>query len=155
MNYNLFLDDERDPEKVSWVRLPNMPPKYGDDFDAEEPKWVVARDYTEFVRLITDYGLPVNISFDHDLSDAAYMEFDRARNFNVPIKYSNIPEKTGYDCAKWLVEYCRKNKLPLPNYTIHSFNPIGAKNIKSILDSYSKHYEKTRTNGSNRSSSLW
>ena len=42
------------------------------------------RSFEEFVGYVTANGLPDYISFDHDLGE----------------------EKSGYDCAKWLVEYC-------------------------------------------------
>jgi hypothetical protein len=50
-------------------------------------------------------------------------------------------EKTGYDCAKWLVEYCIEKDLDLPTYYIHSMNPAGGNNIKKFLDRYKKFRE--------------
>ena len=40
------------------------------------------------------------------------------------------------ECAKWLIEYCLDNNKNLPEYYVHSANPVGAKNIKSLLDSF-------------------
>ena len=42
------------------------------------------------------------------------------------------------DCAKWLVNYCLDRNLDLPEYYIHTMNPIGAENIKSLFESYEK-----------------
>jgi hypothetical protein len=61
------------------------------------------------------------VSLDHDLS---YEDQNKTENFN---------EKTGYDCAKWLVDYCVTNNLPLPDYYVHSFNPVGRMNIINYL----------------------
>ena len=94
--YNLFLDDERNPNR----------------FLKDLKTWEVVRGYDDFTRIIRNRGLPGFISFDHDLSSK---------------------EKTGYDCAKWLIEYCQKTKKPLPNWQVHSLNPIGKVNINELL----------------------
>jgi hypothetical protein len=54
--YNIFLDDERFPWNVTWVRLPPV-------------IWQIARDYDEFARIIGERGIPECVSFDHDLGD--------------------------------------------------------------------------------------
>lgn len=117
--YYIFLDDERFPAQVKWTSIPDLP-------------WTVVRTYGNFRALITvkEY-LPEFISFDHDLSIEHYRQL--IKNESDYAKYS---EKTGYDCAKWLVDYCRKNELSLPKYTVHSLNPVGAQNIKWLLESY-------------------
>ena len=126
---NLFLDDERFPRNVTWVDLPLV-------------EWTIVRNYNEFVRTISAHGLPLRISFDHDLG------FEHMRDyFNVsaienqiidPLKlnYAKYKEKTGYDCAKWLVEFCIDKKLEIPEYYVHSMNSIGKRNIISYLESY-------------------
>ena len=43
------------------------------------------------------------------------------------------PEKTGFDCAKWLVDFCHDNDVPFPRYTIHSMNPVGRLNIDEYI----------------------
>jgi hypothetical protein len=118
--YSLFLDDERVPSKVPWVELPLV-------------EWRIVRTYKDFVGIITKEGLPLNVSYDHDLGDSSYQEFHRANAANEPINYDNIREKTGYDCAKWLVNYCIEHDLDLPKWTVHSWNPVGKKNIESSV----------------------
>ncbi len=115
--YNLFLDDVRDANK------------FLDDVRA----WETVRNYAEFVRIIQQRGLPRFVSFDHDLS------YEHYGNTNT----KSFIEKTGMDCAKWLVEYCMKTNQSLPEYQVHSMNPIGKLNIQSLLDSYKKSVEKT------------
>jgi hypothetical protein len=111
MSYNLFLDD---------VREPNL-------FLNDTRTWVIVRGYNDFVKIITERGLPEFISFDHDLADEHY---------NQIVDYEKYVEKTGYDCAKWLMEYCIKNNKTLPNYQIHSMNPVGRMNINMVLSTY-------------------
>jgi hypothetical protein len=111
MKYNLFLDDTRDPNT----------------FLNDTRTWVVVRNYNQFVEIITKQGLPEFISFDHDLADEHYGKI---------IDYDNFQEKTGYDCAKWLIEYCMKMDQPLPEWQIHSMNPVGKINIHMLLTLY-------------------
>jgi len=107
--------------------------------DRREPKtegWVIARDYRSFVHVITEGGLPELISFDHDLSD-------------IHIKKSTYKEMTGYDCAKWLVNYCFDKNQDIPEFFVHSANPVGAENIQKFLDNAKKEQAKRKkdTNG--------
>jgi hypothetical protein len=50
-------------------------------------------------------------------------------------------EKTGYDAAKWLIDYCIDNKLDLPIWNCQSANPVGKDNINGILNSF-KNFRK-------------
>ena len=88
--------------------------------DIRNPKsegWIVARSYKEFVDSISNHGLPEEISFDHDLGENS---------------------ETGYDCAKWLCDYCWTNGLPIPTWNVHSANPVGRDNIVAILQNFEK-----------------
>ena len=38
----------------------------------------------------------------------------------------------GYDVAKWIIE----NEIPIAGFTVHSMNPVGAKNIIDLLTYY-------------------
>lgn len=119
--YYLFLDDERSPSDYRWMGIPDL-------------HWTVVKNYNVFKTIIElKTYLPEVISFDHDLKKEHYKNLVKNEN-----DYSKYIEKTGYDCAKWLVDYCRQKKIRLPKYTVHSLNPIGAQNIKSILQSYEK-----------------
>jgi hypothetical protein len=124
--YNLFLDDMRMPDDVVWVKLPQV-------------EWIIVRNYNEFVNEVLTNGIPNIVTFDHDLglSDAKVYVKALKNNKNV-LDYSEYKEKTGYDCAKWLVEYCIDKNVTFPTYYIHSMNPIGAKNIEGYIQSYLK-----------------
>lgn len=127
MSYQLFLDDERIPRQVKWVELPLGP-------------WIIVRSYKEFVEYIERHGMPNFISFDHDLSWEHYPAFEKDGGIKSPkvIPYDIYTEKTGYDCAKWLIDYCEDNELPLPKWAVHSMNPIGKQNITSLFDNYQR-----------------
>lgn len=125
MNYNLFLDDERSPENVTWVKLPQV-------------EWIIVKNYSQFIDIIQKNGLPDIITFDHDLAYEHYVEYHAAHDPNSPSKgqitYNKFIEKTGYDCALYLVNYCIDNDKQIPEYYIHTMNPIGGANIFSILE---------------------
>lgn len=127
--YHLFLDDNRTPSRVTWIELPLL-------------DWVVVKNYQEFVEIIEKNGIPTTVSFDHDLADEHYIEFTAAHDptsiTKGNIRYDSFKEKTGYDCAKYLAEYCVNNTCPIPEYYIHTLNPIGRMNIFSILESARK-----------------
>ena len=99
---------------VTWVSLPQR-------------SWVVARSYTEFVGIVEERGLPEFVSFDHDLADRD----------TVPAIGTAAPfgrGRTGADCALWLAERCVATSVALPDYFIHSMNPIGRALIASIME---------------------
>lgn len=108
----LFLDDERNPIDVTWIRYP------------EEISWVVVRTYQEFIKAIEGSVYDI-ISFDHDLQDYE----------------DSLRERTGYDCIKFLVEALMEGSLlgeetyhPLVYF--HTMNPVGKKNMSNYWLSY-------------------
>jgi len=130
MSYKLFLDDVRRPETTfHYMGLQVF----------NEPDWIIVRNYYAFISLVQTKGLPELIAFDHDLADEHYkqQDFDYDRE-----DY----EKTGYHCAKWLIDYCMDNNKELPKeIIIHSMNPYGSRNIKSLFDTYIKVYNLKHT----------
>lgn len=130
MSYNLFLDDIREPEHAYEYTKQSM---------FIERKWQVVRNYPEFVSWIETNGLPLLISFDHDLALSHYtpehlwVDYDKSKQWQDEQVHT---EKTGYDCAKWLVDYVIVNKLPLPKIFCHSMNPVGKDNIMALFNRY-------------------
>jgi hypothetical protein len=108
--------------------------------------WIVVRNYEEFVDKINEIGLENIdvISLDHDLGDTAMKEWYENVSVNYQLNYDNIKEKTGYDCAKWLVEQWMDGKNVVDVYT-HSANAIGAGNIIGYLNNY-RHLHKLPQN---------
>jgi hypothetical protein len=84
-----------------------------------DESWIVIKSYKRFVEfiIIQDFNSISEISLDHDLG-------------------LEESEKTGYDIAKWLVEYSMDNNINLPLIRVHSANPVGSKNIISLINNY-------------------
>lgn len=125
MSYNLFLDDIRNPNDcIHYMKNKKKYIKWD---------WKIVRTYDEFVKYIKENGMPENISFDHDLS------YEHYNYQGCEIPYDKLTEKTGYDCAKWLINYCIDNEMTLPKgLFVHSMNVIGGENINQIFKSYIK-----------------
>lgn len=134
---NIFLDDIRTPI---------------DDYN-----WVVIRNYDEFVTLINDIGDLGKIeliSLDHDLGETAIKEYFVSQT-TYKINYNRILEKTGLDCAKYLVDYyldrvekdrvISKSKINFPEVRVHSANPIGSANIIGYINNFLKNERQLQT----------
>jgi len=119
----LYLDD---------VRIPN------------DDRWQLVKNYDEFISHIRLNGLENYevISLDHDLGDTAMREYFNNVKDNYKIDYDNISEKTGYDCAKWLVAEASNKNIDLPTVYVHSANPIGAANMMGYINNYYKNCRK-------------
>lgn len=101
MSYTLFLDDIRDP---TW--------ELGHDI-------LIARNCSEAENHVIDFGLPLVISFDHDLGK------------NQPVAMAFM---------RWLIEGDLDGIFDLnevKTVIIHSANPVGAANLKGLWDGYS------------------
>jgi len=122
MKQYIYLDDVRTP--TQGVGEDNRP-------------WVIVRSYDEFVEKVNEIGLEniQAISLDHDLGDSAMSEWKNNVYHNYKLDYDNITEKTGYDCAKWLVEQWMDNK-PVVTVMTHSANAIGSANIMGYINNY-------------------
>ena len=113
MKYTLlWLDDLRTPDNFHLDRFSPI----DCDLDELDVTWVKTEE--EFKSYIQDKGLPVGICFDHDLG----------------------PGGSGYECAKFLVEYCLTHNLYTPLYEIQSMNPVGKRAIDCLLSNYHKFY---------------
>lgn len=133
MTYVLFIDDERNPDDVTWVQFPR-----------DETTFVV-RSYDAFVEHVTKCGMPDFVCFDHDLADEHYVAMLKENSDN-PVNLLNTivdygVEKTGYDCAKWLVDHCADNNYKFPDFVVHSMNPIGRDRIIKYVANAKKHLD--------------
>jgi len=142
----LFLDDIRepylDPKYVARLgkKTFNFVSAYHytffEPFKTEE--WFVVRSHKEFIEYIEKNGAEnLFVAFDHDLGDEHYPV---TNNIKI-IDYDKFKEKTGYDSAKWLCDYCQENGVKFPEYIVHSWNPVGKKNIETYIENYKKHVE--------------
>ena len=82
------------------------------------------KNYAAFVSHLLKFGVPDIIWLDHDLGN----------------------DKSGKDCADFLVDYCLDRALPLPEYNSQSQNPVGKENIVKLFESYNKFYKENIEN---------
>jgi len=122
----LWLDDVRNPFIGDWLM------QYAPEFAYGDGEVIWVKNYKDFCKWITENGLPDTIAFDHDLADRYY-------DNQTYSEHTIWHEKTGMDCAKWLVDYCIISDLDLPNWEIQSANPVGRDNINGLLNNYVKY----------------
>jgi len=125
----LWLDDIRNPFIGDWL-LQYSPDYYYMETSEQQVVWV--KTYKEFCKWITENGLPEVICFDHDLADRYY-------DNQTQTEHTIWHEKTGYDCAKWLVDFCMDNNVELPKWRIQSANEVGKENIDKLFKNYLKY----------------
>jgi hypothetical protein len=128
----LWLDDMRNPFEGDWVYM--YSPIGDTDIDIH---WV--KSYDEFTEWITKNGMPDGICFDHDLGEDVARDKVSNGMSKRQARIQKRETKSGFDCAKWLVEYCMDKDLDLPEIGIQSANPVGADNIRGLLLNYKKH----------------
>lgn len=136
MSYNLFLDDIRQPYSV------------GDYFSPADKRvlfrtleWVIVKNYDEFINTISTMGIPKLIAFDHDLADEHYTPEEHWTTFETSAAWQDAQkykEKTGYDCALWLIDYLMKGSDPIPEFLCHSQNPVGKERILGVLNRFKR-----------------
>lgn len=94
MTYKLFIDDERYPTT---------------------PDWLIARTSYNAIYFVTNFGMPYEIAFDHDLGG----------------------QDTVMVFLNWLEDALLDGIVDFPEgfkYSIHSQNPIGADNITGRMN---------------------
>jgi len=131
MSYNLFLDD---------FRTPQMAFNLTHDKRFNLLDWVLVENYDQFIKSVKKYGVPDLVAFDHDLGFEHYDLSSYTDCLTWEEYYiSSDREYTGYDCAKWLCDYCFDNNIKFPDYIVHSQNTVGATNIKKYIQNFLKY----------------
>jgi hypothetical protein len=105
MTYKLFIDDERLP--------------VGDG-------WKIARSSVEAIFLVKLYGMPQEISFDHDLGE----------------------DDTSMFFIHWMINRLLDGRDYLPDnfkFSVHSQNPVGKDNINQLMNNFLKYNETPNT----------
>ena len=85
--------------------------------------WVIVRTSKEAIDYVAQNGFPREISFDHDLGY----------------------DDTSIRFLHWIAEALMDGKLTIPEnftYSVHSQNPVGAKNIHSYMQCILKAFKK-------------
>ncbi len=95
-----------------------------------DDKWIIVRNFYQFIEAVESIGLENIgvISLDHDLGIFVGEE-----------------EKTGYDCAKWLVNLSMDKNIHLPQIYVHSANTVGLLNIINYVNNYLHFCEQPET----------
>lgn len=116
----LFLDDIRTPSMAH-----NASKGLGLDYSPTD-KWVIARDYFEFVKIVSANFYEIELfSFDHDLACVD----------------SDGREWTGKDAADYLINYCLDHNTHFPDWYAHTDNTAGRQNIIGSIKGYLKSIE--------------
>jgi len=132
-NAHLFLDDVRMPIDVEkYINPVELRPLY------RLKPWIIVRNYREFTEYIKKNGLPGTISFDHDLGEDEAESMVSEGISKRKAREHKKTVKSGYDCAKWLVDYVIENELILPDILCHSMNPVGKENILMLFENYKR-----------------
>ena len=105
----LWLDDIRDPCRSPWTSMLNRVAP-----SAETITWV--KNYAAFVEYIETKGLPDLVCFDNDLGE----------------------DLEGYDCAKYLVNYCVEREIHTPRFICQSSNQPAVENITALINNYNR-----------------
>lgn len=90
-----------------------------DDVRPAPEGWVWAKTYLEAKRLL-ETGLVTHLSLDHDLGQGS----------------DGKPDLTGYDLCRWMRD---ANEWPTECIAIHSWNPVGAKRMRDLIQEVRPH----------------
>ena len=116
----LFLDDERNPQDVTWINYP------------ESIDWTVVRSYDKFFHEFYRETFRV-FSFDHDIQD-----------FN----HRGV-ELTGYTVLRAMLDTFLTTPHGLFTFPeqvfFHTKNLIGKENMESYWNNFCKHYTMEET----------
>lgn len=126
-NYNLFLDDIREPKDVTWVDLP------------KEVEWVIVKSFDEFVDTIFKRGIPKLVSYDCDLCDEHYQAYFMLRHSYVR-NYHTFTTKCGIHCIEHLLEQCESLGIKHPESIIHTRNHYSEGFMKDLIERHNEKY---------------
>lgn len=125
----LWVDDQREPYKYlntksktnTFLRNKQFYDSLGDKFNLN---FVWVKNLYQFIEYIEKNGVPDFISFDHDLNN---------RGGGEGLSDEEKIKNNGLNCAKWLIEYCKNNRIHLPKFYVHSANPKHGPEIVKAL----------------------
>lgn len=123
MSYKLFLDDDADTVRQPALTVENKQWRAQMNLPARRPtghgigsRWTIAKTVAEAKALVEQLGFPSFVSFDHDLGDGeTAMAFAR-HLIDLDLDHSQMP-----------VDF---------SFEVHSANPVGRENIRSLLERY-------------------
>ena len=120
---NIFIDDERMPGDVTWVAIPQLP---------EGESWRIVRSHADLLHALADakhHKTPIKrITFDHDLGFGHGLSDKNTLN--------------GNHCANEVCNVIVDEGWPIPEYTVHSLNPVGAEKIMRTMNDLQRYKEQ-------------
>jgi hypothetical protein len=97
-----------------------------DDERVISPQWIGAADEdVDLIQFSNPHELISWLNTEIEDYNKVYISFDHDLGYDL----------TGYDVAKYIVE----NNIKIDGFTVHSMNPVGAKNIIDLLSHYGYH----------------
>ena len=93
--------------------------------------WVIARTFDDAMWYLRVRGIPKHIAFDHDLG---------------------MQSRDGYQFAKAFCDYVFDNNLEIGEdftFSVHSMNPVGARNISLYMTDFVTMMETIRNERKN------
>lgn len=109
MKWKLWLDDQ----------LP-CPARFSDG------PWIICRNYYDAIFHIKQLGPPCEISFDHDLG----LDNETGKDFADYLIKQDLNYRVGDGSSFHFIEEFV--------YSVHSANPVGAQNIREVMNQYLK-----------------
>lgn len=91
-------------------------PIHAPDLNSDAKDWVICRG-VETVKMFLSQGIVNNMSLDNDLC---------------------LDQETGYELICWMEE---NNIWPQGKISVHSSNPVGRKNMITVLEKYGKYQD--------------
>ncbi|CTQ47346.1 cyclic-phosphate processing receiver domain-containing protein [Roseibium aggregatum] len=133
--WKLFLDDDADTvrrpditvENSAWRKTMDLPLDPPNTDPAVLGDWKIARSYVEAAALFDEFGLPLFVSFDHDLADG---------KDGIAVAHRMIE----IDMDSFGGQISRRFR-----FEVHSGNRVGRDNIRGLLEGYMK--QKTHWSG--------
>lgn len=131
----LFLDDERIPTDVTWVKYP------------DNIEWVIVRNFAEFSHHMHNLCFDI-YSFDHDLQD--YWDIKEGEIIGENLEgfvyatTTETGEHTGYTILRSMLEDWQmlldfnSSRLDKIQFIAHTQNPVGKKNMECYYQNYVK-----------------
>lgn len=141
MRKGLLIEDDLDGLNRAKRCAPNQ--ETLDAYNAPDIEWTWVKTYDAFCKHILKHGIPDVFAFDHDLADDGYKLWHKHNGYvDKEIDYNEYQEKTGYHCAKFLVDVCLDSNIKLvAEVYSHSMNERGRENILRLLNNLKKHQE--------------
>jgi len=125
MTYNVFIDDQLRPFDV--FNKTNNP--------IYKQQFVVLKSFAQFSEYVEEQfrkegTYPGFISFDFFLSPVTMQVTEDYSVYQNDDSY----KLSGLECAKWIVNFARKNNFPIPKYIVHDVNTTGRRLIPKVFN---------------------